>query len=745
MEPKLSPEAAIALLDRSLMMSGSKASPGLREIFSAAAVIGAQLAPKRSLISSRLLVFGIGYAAATPDLPDHDVETRAIISAAKLFARDPAAFRTQSTNYFHSSNDDDPASEPDISVNVHGLLGKLADTARAKGDPVVTAVDFLLNFPPDKGLARRLLSQLGTGPDELHATVLAALEGGPAIAEEARRQHVDGIDGPSAEPDHGQGAIADGEEAPIADLEEGDSEAAKTSPTIAPSFNDSVATHADEPARIDLLERAPFAKVLARNIIEARASGESQASAFIVHIHGPWGAGKSSVLNFLEDELSQGSKPWLVVRFNAWRDQRRQPPWWSLITCIYAAARDKSDAQTASRLWWRWFNWRVRADYVPWMLSAALVVICMGLLVAGFTSAIGPTLSALGTTITLLGAGAVAVRSLALGSQRAAQTYAELKADPFRPMTTLFDRLIAAIGRPVAVFIDDLDRCDSAYVVDLLEGVQTLMRGAPVTYVVAADRKWICSSFEQKYAKFSPPIGEPGRPLGYLFLDKIFQLSAAVPQIASDVRSAYWQSLLDISASGRTSDERRETAESARRAANDRAQAELEGFTTHEQLLDAVERAKESKDPIAIQATRAAAAMRITSAEASAAAEHRLKPYARLLEPNPRSMKRLVNAYGMHQATLFLAGRSAPPDALARWTILELRWPLLADFLATRPGHIDRMRKSLADEELKHVPASLRELFGDELIVEVIGDEAAEHKLDPASLRAILGAVQGDR
>lgn len=617
---------------------------------------------------------------------------------------------------------------PKLTPNVARLLELATNRSavRPNAERAVTIVDLLFVFPPKGSKAEQLFAMLGIDQPRWHghlAEIERVWDGAGHVADGA----------------------ADGEQAPPAETGDGESEAPESpSPTQA-VFNDSVATHADEPAMIDLLERAPFASVLARNIIEARASGESKASAFIVHLHGPWGAGKSSVLNFLEAKLKAADEPWLVVRFNAWRDQRRQPPWWSLITCIYAGACTKTDVKTAKRLWWRCFKWRVKADYMPWALSAALVAICVALLILGLTSAIAPTLSVLGTAIGLLTAGAVAVRSLALGSQRAAQTYAELKADPFQPMTTLFDRLIAAIGRPVAVFIDDLDRCDSAYVVELLEGVQTLMRGAPVTYVVAADRKWICSSFEQKYAKFSPPIGEPGRPLGYLFLDKIFQVSAAVPQIASDVRTTYWQSLLDISSSGATRDEARETVEAARREADEKAKAALKDLKTHEELTGAVERAEETRDPIAIQAARAEAAMRITSAEASAAAEHRLKDYAGLLEPNPRSMKRLVNAYGMHQATLFLAGRSASPDALARWTILELRWPLLADFLATRPGHIDRVRKPLADGELKYVPAALRELFGDELVVEVIGDEAADQKLDADSLRDILGAVQGDR
>jgi KAP family P-loop domain len=47
---------------------------------------------------------------------------------------------------------------------------------------------------------------------------------------------------------------------------------------------------------------------------------------------------------------------------------------------------------------------------------------------------------------------------------------------------------VKTVNRPVVVFVDDLDRCESKYVVEFLEGIQTLFREAPITYVVAADR-----------------------------------------------------------------------------------------------------------------------------------------------------------------------------------------------------------------------------------------------------------------
>ena len=119
------------------------------------------------------------------------------------------------------------------------------------------------------------------------------------------------------------------------------------------------------------------------------------------------------------------------------------------------------------------------------------------------------------------------------------------------------------------------------------------------------------------------------------------------------------------------------------------------------------------------------------------AAEHRLQPLAHLLEPNPRSMKRLVNAYGLNQARVFLEGRKVEVEALARWTIVELRWPILADYLATNWTDIAAGNLPFAQfpEDIRSLLADLdvREVFG------VVGPQAAQGKLTVEALAPILG------
>jgi predicted KAP-like P-loop ATPase len=76
----------------------------------------------------------------------------------------------------------------------------------------------------------------------------------------------------------------------------------------------------DDPKR-DRLGRAPFARSLAKSITAFKGT-----DSFVVGIYGPWGSGKSSVLNFLIRELDKkkGKKKPVVLRFNPWIYTGRQ-------------------------------------------------------------------------------------------------------------------------------------------------------------------------------------------------------------------------------------------------------------------------------------------------------------------------------------------------------------------------------------------------------------------------------------
>jgi hypothetical protein len=523
--------------------------------------------------------------------------------------------------------------------------------------------------------------------------------------------------------------------------------------------DDRYRTQADDPARLDALERGPFAQVMAARIIEVRDSARGRAEdddrAFMVHIHGPWGSGKSSLLNLLQSELEKpteaelqqtlaGKKTGsaLVVWFNAWKHQRMRPPWWALMSTIYHGAMRRFAASPEERvrfgdrfrLWRLWWSWRWKAEVFPILLVAVLGT---GLALA----LLGPSQSNAVETLTKIGAAMLAglaavygyARLMIFGSQKAVQAYADLTTDPYRRIVGLFNRLVDEISAPLVVFIDDLDRCDSDYVVELLEGIQTLFRHAPVTYVVAADRKWICSSFEKKYDSFAGAIGEPCRPLGYLFLDKLFQISAGMPRLTPEIKKLYLEALLADGDPAPTAPDP---------ALIERARERMEGKTDEAEIGKEIAKSQSVQEE---RANRAAGALQITTAVSTGKTENRLKKLSDLIEPNPRAMKQLVNRVAMEQARGILEGRISSPETRARWAMLQLRWPLFADFIADNPEAITHWRKRKAADRQKALarpdsswPASAQALLGNATVMNVVGGPGDVGALTPKSLSPLL-------
>jgi hypothetical protein len=214
-------------------------------------------------------------------------------------------------------------------------------------------------------------------------------------------------------------------------------------------------------------------------------------------------------------------------------------------------------------------------------------------------------------------------------------------------------------------------------------------------------------------------------------LEKMFQVSASVPLLSSELKETYWQALL---LSSPVTDAK--ALDSTLKDKEREALSRISSSYTQEELAGKITEAK--GNPIQEQAMRAAAAKQITSAPALQKTEHRLRRFAKLLESNPRSMKRLVNAYGLRQAAQFLEGRSVSADVLALWTIVELRWPLLADFLALQPEAVSYIARG---EVPTSAPKGLKLLFNDAGVRAVIlGSRTfTTTGLDEAAIKQIVG------
>ncbi|WP_277922204.1 P-loop NTPase fold protein [Streptomyces sp. Root369] len=509
-------------------------------------------------------------------------------------------------------------------------------------------------------------------------------------------------------------------------------------PAPVPDLGDQVEWLSDVPAQLDLLRRRPLAEALAVRL--RRIQNEEPGTSFLIHIDGAWGTGKSTLLNFLRLELNPD---WVTVDFDAWRQARVGPAWWALLSAL------RVDIARNAKFWERaWLrvteSWmRLRRAGAPFVFAVVLLLIVASavfllirpqeLALKTAAETVTAVISALGT----LWVGAlVAGRFLLWDSARGARLFEQSNADPMRDISDHFGWLVGKARRPVVIFVDDLDRCSEGYVVELLEAVQTLIRDAPqqrssdstketstVSFVFAADGAWIRKSYEIAYEKFTETVAEPGRPLGYLFLDKLFQLRVPVPSIDAPRQQEYLSSLLRV-----------RTSEGSRQLIHEEQEVResLQRSSTDAEVVEKLNQASpEVRDRVA-----GAAVERLTTREVEAATEHSLQRFGPLLAPNPRSMKRFVNSYSVLRAVRILEGNTVPLDPLALWTILETRWPSLADHLRVQPDAITLLGTT-NDEAM---PIELRSLFDDHEVCRLVGYEHGG-PLTPDLVRACCGAV----
>ena len=143
-------------------------------------------------------------------------------------------------------------------------------------------------------------------------------------------------------------------------------------------------------------------------------------------------------------------------------------------------------------------------------------------------------------------------------------------------------------------------------------------------------------------------------------------------------------------------------------------------------------------DVLVQQALLGVAARRIMKPAARKKSEHLLQPFVDFLDPNPRAMKRFINAYAFRKAIALLGGGDIETGPLALWTLMELRWPLLADYLSDHPEMVERIGTEMASDG---IPLDIQELFADRAVVAVVQgiDPVRRPALNERTIRQIVG------
>ncbi|MEP5764945.1 MAG: P-loop NTPase fold protein [Halieaceae bacterium] len=229
----------------------------------------------------------------------------------------------------------------------------------------------------------------------------------------------------------------------------------------------------------DLLERGNFVKRLTSALVQ---EDKAEATGVVLGLNGPWGSGKSSVLNMLDEYIRAEFKSAVVVRFNPWLVSGRN----DLIAQFFSELVSAMNAQRSVR-----------------QSSYELID-----LLTSYGASIGAAADSAFPGLGVLVRGAVAglegqiSRSLTLSSMR-----------------NNVERELSYVSYPIVVLIDELDRVEDDEVRQVARLVKAVAGFPKISYLVAYDFERVAEALGGK--------GDQKR--GEKYLEKIIQFQIDLP------------------------------------------------------------------------------------------------------------------------------------------------------------------------------------------------------------------------
>jgi WD40 repeat protein len=436
----------------------------------------------------------------------------------------------------------------------------------------------------------------------------------------------------------------------------------------------------------DGLGRRVLAAYLGALLSELAAHSDSTSA--VVHIDGPWGAGKSTLVRLLLDDEQAHGPDWmppLVVDYEAWRECAIAPEWWSLAAAIEREVR--RSRSWAVRAFMQVWSVVVRTVRSPATLTALAVALVGGVVSTFFLSSWVQTVAVVAAVIGgLVGIGQVVGRTLFWHSAPFGRLHLHMEDNPLGQVADMIGWLRGWTPRvphcpagrerrrPILLVIDDLDRCPAERVVKILETVHTILRSRPhrreparLLVLVLADGRWVRQAFESRFAEFQNP-GSVTRDLGSDFAQKVFDHVVLVPDLFAEQVSAYLDGVFGERTDGAADGPGVSPDRNTVRTGNDDAGPREDRVSADAASLVRDQESAEI-DRVRQEATAAATDVR---------SDHLLHIYAGLMPTNPRMIKRIANALGMLRAVKTHVRHTEDNDAVARAAILLVRFPVLA-------------------------------------------------------------------
>ncbi|MBL7066248.1 MAG: hypothetical protein ISS29_00080 [Candidatus Marinimicrobia bacterium] len=228
----------------------------------------------------------------------------------------------------------------------------------------------------------------------------------------------------------------------------------------------------------DKFNRWPFAQKIAQTIINRK-----DTSNMVISILGPWGDGKTSILNLIEYALNE-TEFIIPIKFNPWRFEDDK----QLIMMFFSVLRETLNIKLGGK------------EKIGEILEKyAEVILPLDISGPGVSIPVGGTLTKVGRM---------------------------MSGNNPDTLKTKFEGILRDNKKCVVIFMDDIDRLDKDEIHAVFKLVKLTAGFDNLIYILAFDDRMVASALTEKYGNNKDDI-----KAGYSFLEKIVQIPIKAPQI----------------------------------------------------------------------------------------------------------------------------------------------------------------------------------------------------------------------
>ncbi len=294
----------------------------------------------------------------------------------------------------------------------------------------------------------------------------------------------------------------------------------------------------DNETKVDLLNNEPIAASIVALL------RDNPVKPMTIGVHGDWGAGKSSILEMIENQF-ESHEDTVCLKFNGWRFQGFEDAKIALIEGIVTVLVEKRPALTkagdAVKDIFGRIDWLKLAKHAGGLALTATTGIPSPDMVGALFGKLKDLAADPEKLATRENLDAVAEATKDLIKPSSKRVPEEIEA--FRKE---FDELLKKAGiNQLVILIDDLDRCLPDTAIETLEAVRLFLFTSNTAFVVAADEAMI----EYSVRKHFPDLPDSTGPRDYArnYLEKLIQVPFRIPALG-DVETRSYVTLLLVGA-----------------------------------------------------------------------------------------------------------------------------------------------------------------------------------------------------